>query len=947
MKKQQVRGDTPQEKLIAIANGDPEPPELGQLKSIPEESGSEAEQIAHLAKAMKLKSWETKNLKLTDLTMPLQVRTTLVGPTDYGKQVPVELQMITMDYIGYCFPITKRTKCGGISLESEEQRGIESWALAVKTKLPERRMIRISEKYEREMKCGNKDHAPESEQEMLQRSDRAEYEEAERKHLAKIGPQGLDVYEEVELPPGCTVMKAKWVYAQKERAHSKGELERSARITACGYSQKEGQDYGRYETSMQTMAISSYLCQEANAVNSDTKIFDEVWDISGAYYHSWPTFRQYLRPRARQRNGNLVWCLKRGMPGTKDGGHNFSTQFSDFLIKKVGLKHNTADGALFHMKEGEAWISTAWFVDDGQAFSNSQELLDWVFAEINERYPMKRRSGINLVLGVYVERKIVNGKKETHFHQTPLIDEIVRLAGQEEATPVWTQVPPTWKMFEENDLVRNNEERRKLNKFPFRQILGKIAYVARNTRRDILWIVAILQRVQATYGMRAVSTLLHLVAYLKTSKQLRMIFKGGYEGTYPLIALADAGYASCPITRVSHGGYVLYYMGCPIKAVSRKQSTIALSIMEAEYMTASDCSKDVIHDARKLEGAQLPVRLPIPILEDNEATIKLSAKRSLNSGRARHMEIRWHWMQAQASLGRVKLVYVPTEDQTADIFTKNLTRAAFEKHQATLQGTSRVYQGGVRRALVRLDHAGRFRIQTEQKNSCVNEAMMLSEDLSETQLASFLQNRAESKEGEEEERTISQRAKEEIDELKRVQRINLASYRREQYRKTLYQQAELAKQNARELMRFKSNQRATLSQWEAELNSLSRINSAQMQENTGNKEPVPTEKRYFGRRTIGAEEKTWSPAQTLKEIRAAIGGPSYPNPEAIVAVSGPAEAGKKFHHLLCDSLLAKGGKVKDSAFHGGVYITTLKEARAENYWPCNRCGWRMMRVRGG
>jgi len=341
--------------------------------------------------------------------------------------------------------------------------------------------------------------APATRGQMLKRPDRNIWLKAERNHLVKIGPSKLDVYEETSHPPKQRIMRGKWVYAYKERAHSQGELEASARYTAMGFTQVHGVDYD--ETHMPTMAQASYFAQEAHFVNSAEQMFDEVWDISGAYYLSIPEYRTYMMPPPGYAKDGVVWRLKKGMPGTKDAGHNFNRQFTKYLVNTVKLTPNPTDGALFHIRTGAEYLTVSFHVDDGQAFSNSQKLLNRVFEQIKKKFPMKRRRGINLVTGIYVTRDTnTNGHRRTRFHQKPLIEDIVQSAGTSDRKPAWTPTHVSWNMFEEKDVVRDSAKRTALDQYPYRSLLGKTAYVARCTRRDILFIVAILQRFQTNYG---------------------------------------------------------------------------------------------------------------------------------------------------------------------------------------------------------------------------------------------------------------------------------------------------------------------------------------------------------------------------------------------------------------------------------------------------------------
>ena len=98
----------------------------------------------------------------------------------------------------------------------------------------------------------------------------------------------------------------------------------------------------------------------------------------------------------------------------------------------------------------------------------------------------------------------------------------------------------------------------------------------------------------------------------------------------------------------------------------------------------------------------LTIRSPVPILEDNMATIALSMKPSLNSGRSRHMDVRWHWLQQMHLERKLRLHFIPTEWQVADLFTKNACAPVHARLQPMLMGTVSLVSGAVSHALHKL-----------------------------------------------------------------------------------------------------------------------------------------------------------------------------------------------------------------------------------------------------
>ena len=66
------------------------------------------------------------------------------------------------------------------------------------------------------------------------------------------------------------------------------------------------------------------------------------------------------------------------------------------------------------------------------------------------------------------------------------------------------------------------------------------------------------------------------------------------------------------------------------------------------------------------------------LAEDNQGCIALAGNPILKP-RTKHIDVHWHFVRERQSSGEVKLVYVPTEENAADILTKALPKAMFCK----------------------------------------------------------------------------------------------------------------------------------------------------------------------------------------------------------------------------------------------------------------------------
>jgi hypothetical protein len=144
----------------------------------------------------------------------------------------------------------------------------------------------------------------------------------------------------------------------------------------------------------------------------------------------------------------------------------------------------------------------------------------------------------------------------------------------------------------------------------------------------------------------------------------------------------DSDWASDPITRQSVTGYFFQLAGGPITWQSRAQTTVAHSSTEAEYMALSDCSCQVSWIRNIF--LELGMRLgPIPIYADNQGSIFIGSN-PVQEIRTKHIDVKYHYVRECIAVKKIVLYHVPTQDNTADIFTKNLGRLKFEKFKRQL-----------------------------------------------------------------------------------------------------------------------------------------------------------------------------------------------------------------------------------------------------------------------
>ena len=187
------------------------------------------------------------------------------------------------------------------------------------------------------------------------------------------------------------------------------------------------------------------------------------------------------------------------------------------------------------------------------------------------------------------------------------------------------------------------------------------------TRPDIAYGVNFCSRYIEESAQERITDLKHILKYLNGNKECGIEYSCN-KNINQLEAYCDADFAGDLETRRSTTGYVILLAGGVISWCSRKQSVIALSSTEAEYIAAAECCKELLYLKTLLEEI-LNNEIKIELNIDNQSAIALIKNGVLNK-RSKHIDVKFRFVHELIRDEVIKLKYCPTNDQLADIFTK-------------------------------------------------------------------------------------------------------------------------------------------------------------------------------------------------------------------------------------------------------------------------------------
>jgi hypothetical protein len=203
------------------------------------------------------------------------------------------------------------------------------------------------------------------------------------------------------------------------------------------------------------------------------------------------------------------------------------------------------------------------------------------------------------------------------------------------------------------------------------------------TRPDIAFVITTLSQFSSNPGSAHWLALKRVMRYLAGTRDLCITYRGSSTPrttVTSLVGFCDADWASNKDDRRSITGYVFILAQGAISWQAKKQPTVALSSVEAEYMASTQATKEAIWWEQLLSGLQLQVPKPIEIRSDSQGSIALS-KNPASHSRTKHIDIQHHFVREQVERDMVRFTYIPTEDMPADLLTKPMTR---DRHQALL-----------------------------------------------------------------------------------------------------------------------------------------------------------------------------------------------------------------------------------------------------------------------
>jgi hypothetical protein len=228
-----------------------------------------------------------------------------------------------------------------------------------------------------------------------------------------------------------------------------------------------------------------------------------------------------------------------------------------------------------------------------------------------------------------------------------------------------------------SDEDKVTEEQQKI----YRSGVGSLQQLVKYSRPDIANIVRELAKCMDGATPEAFKELTRVLQFVVNTKDYGLLIEPKWDknNQWNLVVYTDSDWAGDKENRHSVTGYIMFLMGVPVMWKSRLQRTVALSSTEAEYYAISETAKEIKFIFQILESIGIKIKLPIIVKVDNVGAIFM-AENVTATKLTRHVDARYHYVREFIEEGFIQIIFVKSDDNKADGFTKNLKTELYEKH---------------------------------------------------------------------------------------------------------------------------------------------------------------------------------------------------------------------------------------------------------------------------
>ncbi|KAJ9544788.1 hypothetical protein OSB04_024495, partial [Centaurea solstitialis] len=382
------------------------------------------------------------------------------------------------------------------------------------------------------------------------------------------------------------------------------------------------------------LAIASLRNLEVHQMNVKTVFLNG--DLEEEIYMEQP--EGYIAPGQERKVCKLVKSLY----GLKQAPKQWHQKF-DHVMLECGFKINECDKCVYVKDTEIGYVILCLYVDDMLIIGSNDKMVKSTKNMLKARFDMKYMGLANLILVIQISRT-QNGLALSQAHY---VDKILEKFNADDTTVARTPIDTS------HHLSKNRGEG--VAQVKYSRIVGSLMYLMSCTRPDLAFAVSRLSRYTSNPSSEHWKSMIQVLRYLRYTRDY-----GLHYSRYPAVieGFSYANWISDIKDSKSTSGYIFTLGGAAISWKSSKQTVIARSTMESEFIALDKCGEEAEWLKQFLED--------IPRWEKPQLG---RAQSAMYNGKSRHIRRRHN----------TSIDYVRSKDNIADPLTKGLNRELVSK----------------------------------------------------------------------------------------------------------------------------------------------------------------------------------------------------------------------------------------------------------------------------
>ncbi|KAJ0600422.1 putative RNA-directed DNA polymerase [Helianthus annuus] len=469
----------------------------------------------------------------------------------------------------------------------------------------------------------------------------------------------LGVWKLVDRPDNYKKIGTRWVFKCKK--DDRGIVVRNkARLVVQGFSQIEGIDYNEvYAPVARLEAIRIFL---AYASFKKFKVYQ--MDVKSAFLHGVveeevyveqpPGFEDPLHP-------DRVLLLNKALYGLHQAPRAWYETLSTYLLSN-GFRWGLIDCTLFIKEKGEDLLLVQVYVDDIIFGSTDDKLCKEFEKVMQDRFEMSAMGEMTFFLGLQVNQS----ESGIFIHQTKYVGDILSRFQMSDSKPISTPLP-------QNHGITPDEKGDAVDSSLYRAMIGSLMYLTAS-RPDIMYPTCLLARYQANPKVSHYAAVKRIFRYLKGCPDTGLWYPK--DDNFDLKAYSDSDFGGCKKDGKSTTAGCQFLGNRLVTWQCKKQTCVATSTCEAEYIAASSCCSHVLWIQQQMQDYGFEF-LTTPIYVDNEAALQIT-RNPVQHSKTKHIDIKYHFIRDCFEKRLIDVVHIHTDHQRADLFTKAFDKSRFD-----------------------------------------------------------------------------------------------------------------------------------------------------------------------------------------------------------------------------------------------------------------------------